>query len=64
MKQLAVASACVVCCRGRFEGREAEGQPPQTHLSSNWVRGDVAVRSQGQGESPHTHHYCSGLCVW
>lgn len=49
------------------EGMEAEGgkvQTPQIHLSSNWVREDMAVRNQRQCESPHTHHYWPALRVW
>ena len=37
---------------GGFEEKEGEVWPPQALLSSNWIRGDVAVRSKGQGKSP------------
>lgn len=37
---------------GEFEEKEDKVRPPQTLLSSNWIRGAVAVRTKGQGESP------------
>ena len=37
---------------GGFEVKEDKVRPPQTLLSSNWIRGAVAVRSKGQGKSP------------
>lgn len=38
---------------------------PDGHLSSNWVRGDEAVRSQGQREAHGRSHAMCGrtLCV-
>lgn len=40
-----------------MRGRQSDFQPPlpHRHLSSNWARGDEAIRSQGR-ESPMLGH--------
>lgn len=43
-----------------MRGREGDWQPPQIYLISNWVRAEVAVRSQGQEALPTAP---TALCV-